>query len=153
MEGQTQWKYKTVVEISIYYFKYNRKYSPYVGQILAPEEGFGLGWRLSFLPFGQKRLIMPFGQKWLNMLVWQNLGNFWCSVVTLPTFSSNRNIFENNLKQSKKYLKKMKKSYKKMIEQKKYRKFLEWSLTRALQSTQFKLVSAQPPNSQIFKQK
>ena len=40
-------------------------------------------------------LFLPFGQKIdLIMLFWPNFGNFWCSVVTIVTFSSNLSNFE-----------------------------------------------------------
>ena len=64
----------------------------YTSLLLAPAENFGLG-RGFFLPFGQKKIIMLF---------WPTLGNFWCPVVTLETFSSNLSNFEKNSENSKK---------------------------------------------------
>ena len=54
----------------------------YAGLLLAPAEGFDRG---SFCPSKKKKLIMLF---------WFILGHFWCSVVTLVTFSSNLNNFK-----------------------------------------------------------
>ena len=49
----------------------------YAGELIAPEEGFGL---------------CPF---------WPILSHFWCSVVTLVTFSSNLNNYEKIPQNSK----------------------------------------------------
>ena len=57
----------------------------HVDQLLAPAEGFDLCPRFFWL-FGQR--------KGLIMLFLPILGHFWCSVVTLVTFSSNLINFE-----------------------------------------------------------
>ena len=67
--------------------KFTNKYrledtARYAGLLLAPAEDFGLWLRL----VGQE----------LIMLFWATLGNFWCPVVTLVTFSSNLSNFEKN---------------------------------------------------------
>ena len=83
--------------------KETRRYGPlrYAGLLLAPAEGFGL----------RPSLFCPSGKKRAFMLFLPNFGNFWCSVVTVVTFSSNLSNFERN----KKKLKKSKKNPKKNL--------------------------------------
>ena len=61
------------------------------GLLLAPARGFGQG---IFCPLDKKRELI--------MLFWPMFGNFWRSVVTLVTFSSNLSNFEWNPKNPKK---------------------------------------------------
>ena len=53
----------------------------YAGLLLASAEGLGRGF---FCPLGQKRAY------------YADLAHFWCPVVTLVTFSSNRSNFERD---------------------------------------------------------
>ena len=88
-------KIKIVHLFFLSYINTTRKYSPLRG--LSSSSCGGL-WPGLFWPFGQKRLIMLF---------WPILGHFWCSVVTLGTFSSNLNNLFLNPKKSKKSQKKV----------------------------------------------
>ena len=63
----------------------------YAGQLLASAEGFSF----------QLRLFLPFGQKKPYMLFWTIVGPFWCSVVTLVTFSSSLDNVAKNKKINK----------------------------------------------------
>ena len=61
----------------------------YAGLLLAPAEGFGRG----FFALRAKNELF--------MLFWPILGDFWCPVVTVVTFSSNLSNFERTQKNGK----------------------------------------------------
>ena len=57
--------------------------------------------------------VIDRAKKEVIMLFWPILGNFWCPVVTLVTFSSNISNFKRNPKKPKKIQKKIHKKFKK----------------------------------------